>query len=116
MSDRSLEAAFEVAMYEEVYVRVWRECGYRAERFRQMVCPPRAGQKTTLYRGGLATAKKLLLGKSAGFRVLDEKNRLDLSVESLVLRPKWAPLFTADELRIALLRLEERKRAGPRAY
>lgn len=115
MSDaRDLKRRFEQAMYEQVYERVWHECGYRAERFRQMICPPKPGQTGTLYRGGLATAKTLLAKKSAGFEVLDKKNRLDLSVEALVVKPEWAPLFTGEELRLALLRLEERKRVASR--
>ena len=99
-------------MYDQVYLRVWRECGYRAERFRQMICQPRRGLKGKLYRGGVATAKRLLSKGSAGFQVFDEKNRLELSVESLITQSKWAPLFTGDDLRIALMRLEERKRAA----
>jgi len=43
-----------------------------------MICPPQPGQTGRLYRGGLATAKLLLKRKSAGFKILDEKNRLDL--------------------------------------
>src|SRR5690349_7322484 len=43
-----LAVEFERAMYEQVYQRVYRECGYRAERFRQMVCPPRPGQRSKL--------------------------------------------------------------------
>jgi hypothetical protein len=111
-----LEGQFEQAMYDQVYMRVWRECGYRAERFRQMICPPRPGLKGTHYRGGVVTAKKLLakVDGTAGFKILDEKNRLDLSVETLILKPEWRPLFTEDELRLALLRLEERKRAALR--
>ena len=109
---QQLEAEFERAMYEQVYLRIWRECGYRAERFRQMICPPRRGLKGKLYRGGLKTAKQLLWKESAGFQVLDEKNRLDLSVEALVTQPAWASLFTEAELRAALIRLEERKRAA----
>lgn len=107
-----LESDFERAMYEQVYLRIWRECGYRAERFRQMICPPRRGLKGTLYRGGLKTARQLLSKDSAGFQVLDEKNRLDLSVEALITQPRWAPLFTEAELRTALIRMEQRKRGA----
>jgi hypothetical protein len=115
MANQTLEQTFENAMYEEVYLRVWRECGYRANRFRQMVCPPRPGRKGTLYRGGLATAKQLLLKESSGFGVLDEMGRLDLSVEALVVKPEWRGLFTLDELKMALLKLEQRKRAARRS-
>ena len=59
--------------------------------------------------GGLAVAKKLLSNpKSAGFEKLEEANRIDLSVESLVTeREYYAHLFTLDELAIAQERLAQ---------
>jgi hypothetical protein len=107
----ALAKDFERAMYEEVYLRIWKECGYRAERFRQMIQPPKRGRLGRLYRGGVETARHLLAKPTGGFRILDKRNRLDLSVEILVLKQKWAGLFTEDELRLAVLKLEERKRA-----
>jgi hypothetical protein len=104
-----LKQEFEQAMYDEVYLRAWKECGYRAERFRQMIQPPKPGRQGKLYRGGVETARYLLAKKSAGFTILDKKNRLDLTMEQLMLSKKWAPLFTADELSSASLRLQQRK-------
>jgi hypothetical protein len=55
------------------------------------------------------------LKESSGFGVLDEMGRLDLSVEALVVKPEWRGLFTLDELKMALLKLEQRKRAARRS-
>jgi hypothetical protein len=59
--------------------------------------------------GGPEYAHQLLRkqGTSDGFRRLTEEGRLDLSVEALVLRHDYAPLFTEDERRIAAHRLAE---------
>lgn len=59
--------------------------------------------------GGLAAAKQLLAvdKPSQGFTELWERGRLDLTVEALVLRPEFSPLFTRSELRTARRRLEE---------
>jgi 5-methylcytosine-specific restriction protein A len=57
--------------------------------------------------GGLVRAKKLLSAnaKSDGFERLAEVNRADLSVEALVLEPRFSSLFTKEELAIAEKRL-----------
>lgn len=59
--------------------------------------------------GGVETAKRLLASAtvSTGFTALWNKGRLDLTVEALVLDPRFAPLFTADELEIARGRLAQ---------
>ncbi|MDQ6663414.1 MAG: hypothetical protein M3Z23_03370, partial [Acidobacteriota bacterium] len=58
--------------------------------------------------GGLATVKNLLSKKlTSGFTKVQEKQRLDLAVESYVLNPNWQPLFTEEELAIARQRLEK---------
>ena len=59
--------------------------------------------------GGLKAAQKLLASSepSSGFTVLWEHHRLDLSVESLVLRPDYFLLFTEQEREIARVRLAE---------
>lgn len=58
-------------------------------------------------RGGLRTAQYLLGTDkpSEGFTKLWEKGRLDLTVENLVLKPEYKPLFSAEELSIARQRL-----------
>lgn len=56
-----------------------------------------------------------LLGSavSEGFTTLWEKNRLDLSVEAIVLKPEWKAHFTEEELRIARHRLAEVRYRAP---
>ncbi|MGE5156156.1 MAG: DUF262 domain-containing protein [Betaproteobacteria bacterium] len=90
------EAAFHVEMVQ-LYARARDEVGYSANLFLQGV----------RQRGGVAVAKHLLSQtvESAGFRRLVELNRLDLTVEALVLREEFAPLFSAAERATARERL-----------
>jgi hypothetical protein len=83
----------------DVYRRAKREAGYNAAYFLQMVEEV----------GGLEAARRLLRtgSVSSGFSALWEKGRLDLSVEAVVLRDRFAGLFTDDELDIARNRLAE---------
>jgi len=48
------------------------------------------------FAGSLGTARRLLASNevSAGFATLYERGRLDLTVEALVIQPKFASLFT----------------------
>lgn len=91
-----LEKRFHAAM-AEIYRRAKTEAGYNATRFLQMVAQ----------QGGHASAKQLLHAgaTSDGFTALYLAGRLDLTVEALVLRPEYEPLFTDDERRIARDRL-----------
>ena len=75
------------------------EIGYRPAYFIRMVSD----------LGGLEAAKRLLRSSvpSEGFFRLVEEERLDLTVEALVLKEPWASLFTEDELMIAKTRLED---------
>jgi hypothetical protein len=75
-----------------------KEAKYNATRFFQMLSE----------HGGLETARILLQasGVSEGYTKLYEKNRLDLTVEYIVLQPQWRDLFTAEELEIARWRLK----------
>ena len=59
--------------------------------------------------GGLPAAKQLLnqTGYPDGLTKLWEINRLDLSMEDLVISDPWNTLFTKDELNIARKRLKE---------
>lgn len=59
--------------------------------------------------GGLVTARKLLSGSavSDGFAGLWERGRLDLTVEALVIQPRFAELFSEEEVRTAQHRLEQ---------
>ena len=93
-----LEAGFHEAMVN-VYRMAKSECDYTASYFIQMVRE----------NGGLGAAKPPLRTPTAssGFARLWECGRLDLSVEAVVLNPRWRPLFTEVELANAKLRLEE---------
>jgi hypothetical protein len=65
--------------------------------------------------GGLAYAHQLLQqeGTTDGFRRLTEEERLDLTMEALVLKPEFASLFTGAERRIAAHRLAAAGYQGP---
>lgn len=58
-------------------------------------------------RGGLAAAQHCLASQTDGFTRLWEMGRLDLSVEFVVLQPRWRPLFTPAELDQARNRLND---------
>jgi len=93
----ALEKAFHHDMLQ-IYQRAKEECGYNATRFLQMIAN----------YGGLKTAQKLLAtpNPSEGFEVLWEFQRLDLSMENLVLNPKYRSLFTEEEIATAKERLK----------
>ena len=80
-----------------IYERAKEKCGYNATRFLGMIAE----------KGGLRTAKILLAtGKpSDGYIALWESDRLDLTVESLVLGPEFTSLFTEEEKQVARDRL-----------
>src|SRR5690242_7290402 len=94
----ALEQQFDEAMLQ-VYKDAKRECHYNATYFLQMVNE----------RGGLATARYLITtdSPSEGFTRLWECKRLDLTVEAVALDPKYASLFTKEELGLARDRLRE---------
>jgi hypothetical protein len=89
-------ARFDAAM-EEIYYYAKREIGYNATRFLVMVKE----------LGGLQAAHQLLAGERIhdGFAELLLAGRPDLTVEALVLREEFQPLFSESELRIARERL-----------
>jgi hypothetical protein len=93
-----LASAFHLAMIA-LYDRAKKEAGYNAMYLIRMISD----------HGGLGTAKRLLPNPqvSDGFRALWERGRLDLSVEALVLDPRFAPLFDGDELQTARRWLEQ---------
>ena len=100
----ALEADFHEAMVD-VYTRAKSEAGYNATRFRKMVWD----------QGGLATAHYLLRQPtiSEGYAALWQLHRLDLTVEAVVLQPKWHDLFTPAERNTAITRLREYGFTGP---
>jgi hypothetical protein len=96
--DKVLAAEFQSAAIEEVYLRILHELGIREDTFLKMIAETSA----------LEAAKALLSPGSVqvGFRGLRRLGRTDLSVEHLVLQPKWRPLFSNDEIASAKQRLE----------
>ncbi len=93
----TVKARFTDAM-REIYRRAATELDYRPVRFLQMVEE----------LGGVAAATELLAAPlQEGFTTLWEHGRLDLSMEALVLQPRWRPLFTDGELAEARRRLDE---------
>ena len=95
---KDLEKRFLTEMLNN-YRRADQECGYRATRFLQMLDK----------RGPVETAKILIRkpGGSEGFAKLWELRRLDLSVEALVIRDEFKPLFTEEEREISRDRLRD---------
>jgi len=89
------------AAFVEGYRVAGEEVGYWGRRFLQAV----------RRNGGLATAKRMLLPRNAGQRkgldALLEANRPELTVEAIVLQPKYCRLFTSAEIAIAKERLGE---------
>lgn len=84
----SLEADFHKAM-QGIVQRSIKDCGYNPRAFIEMLNQD----------GGVKAAKRLLAKQvpSDGFTTLWQHGRLDLSVEAVVLRPEFAPLFTLEE-------------------
>ena len=94
--EEALTARFETAM-EAIYYDAKREIGYNATRFLVMVKE----------LGGLEAAHRLLAGERVheGFAELLLAGRPDLTVEALVLKQEFQPLFSEAELRVARERL-----------
>lgn len=91
-----LEQEFYGAMVN-IFERAKIEANHVATRFIQMVAE----------HGGVETARILINANkpSDGYIALWEKGRLDITVEALVQHPKWASLFTAEEIEKARQRL-----------
>ena len=93
-----LEKAFHEAMLN-IYDLGLSKYGYRANRFLRMV----------VEQGGVLAARQLLhaSGYHEGLTRLWELGGLKISMEALVLEPRWASLFTEEELQTARNRLED---------
>jgi hypothetical protein len=93
-----LERQFARAM-RDIYERARAEAGYMANYFLRMLSE----------LGPLETARRLLHSQrpSEGFTALWQRGRLDLTVESLVLRPDFVDLFTDEDRDLARSRLSE---------
>lgn len=94
----NLEAEFSQRM-KAVYERGRSEAGYNASYFLSMLSQ----------YGPQETAHKLLASRaiSDGFAELWERGRLDLTVEALVVEPKFSDLFSENEIAVAQRRLEQ---------
>ncbi len=95
---KQLEIDFHKEMIN-IYKTAERELSYRATRFIQLVSE----------KGGLLAAKQLISKENGteGFMILLENKRLDLSVEALVLRNEYQPLFSIEELNMCYERLKK---------
>ena len=94
-----IEKEFDLAMLG-IYTRAKTEANYNAKIFFDMLNRHR----------GLATAKTLINSPkpSDGYTALYERERLDLTVEAMVLsEPRWHPLFTLEEIENAKRRLKQ---------
>jgi len=92
------ESAFEEEI-RTIY-NIWKtELKYNASRFIRMI------EKN----GGLNTAKALLASKNhpEGLTRLWEEKHLDISMEAIILKETWSPLFSSTELEVASKRLRE---------
>ena len=90
---------FDEAMFE-IYPRAKAEAKYNATIFLQM----------TTDKDGLPTAKTLINSAkpSIGYTALYLRQRLDLTVEAMVVENKrWHPLFASTEIERARARLKE---------
>lgn len=82
----------------EVCARSKTEVDYTPSRFLEMMSRD----------GGIVAAKKVIsCNNTDGFDRLWLENRLDLSVEAIVIKPEYSSLFTEDERQICLKRLCE---------
>lgn len=82
--------------FDDVMLKLYERmklAGFRTPRFLRMVRE----------LGGVEAAKRMVHKRNGTvrFRGLVEERQFKLTVEWLVTRPKWKPLFTADDLRIA---------------
>lgn len=97
--DEDCGAPFDAAMFD-IYRKAKEEAGYQATLFLQMLSN----------RGGLSTAKYLIntTKPSDGYTALSERNRLDLTVEALVVENRrWHKCFSSEELDKARARLKQ---------
>ena len=96
-----LEDDFHQAMLN-IYEHAGREAGYWAHYFLRAV----------RRYGGLEYARRMLQVRKndsiqKGFQALIDAGRIDISMEALVLRPEFMPLFTNAEIQEARRRLQE---------
>lgn len=88
---------FQAVLIEEVYLRILRECHLHEQELLEMIANS----------SGLMAAKSLLNERpvQVGFRGLRRRQRLDFTVEHLVIQPRWRHLFVDKEIATAMRRL-----------
>lgn len=94
-----LEQEFDARM-QELHQTGKRDAKYSAPLFAELLKE----------HGGLETARRFIHSPdyAIGFAALWQRERLDLTVEAVILQePKWQPLFTPEELEICRKRLHE---------
>jgi hypothetical protein len=98
MTDEDVHAEFSKGMHD-IYRRAKVEAGYNATIYLRMLSE----------LGPSETARRLINAStpSDGFVHLWERKRLDLTVETLVLRKRFEGLFSEDEREICRRRLAE---------
>lgn len=82
---------------------------YRAGKTEARFSAPLFGEMLKQH-GGLDTARRFIHSPdfAPGFTKLWERQRLDLTVEAVIVEePKWHPLFSAEELEVCRSRLGE---------
>lgn len=91
---------------EESFAAAWTKCWDEMDRLGVRTARMR---KLTAEHGALSTARRILSGRttSDGFRELQLKGRLELSLEALILKSTWGSLFSDEEANEALTRLME---------
>ena len=100
----ALERAFHQRMID-IYKAAKSEARYNASRFLSMVNE----------HGGLETAQILLRASavSEGYTALWERQRLDLTVEAVILEEPWRALFNKSEQETAVRRLKQYGYSSP---
>jgi len=94
------EEEFEAAL-RDLYFE-WGRLGYWARRFYQ-----KFSRHCKRYVGGIQAVRSVLPFQTAGFIFLKEHGRLDLSVETLLLKPEWKGLFSDDDRAAARQKLSK---------
>jgi hypothetical protein len=95
---------FKAALIEKVYLPSLTKCGIDQQVLLDMISDS----------GSVAAAKSLLNEQpvQVGFRGLRKLKCLHLTVEHLVIQPKWRQLFSENEIRIAKRRLGTKSASG----
>jgi orotidine-5'-phosphate decarboxylase len=82
----------------------WGALGYWAKRFFQMFA-----SHCKRYKGGVSAVRTVLYkNQTAGFSFLKQKERMDLSIEFLVLKPEWHKLFNDKDRHKAKMKLSQK--------